>query len=147
MLITAGVLLLLAAIGLSVGSLLTPAATFLGVWLGWGIFALVAALGVLGAILIRPPMRGVSWGKVFSLEFAALLILGLLSISGGSSLVRADAGLDGGRLGWGIAYVLTRYLGAVGGYRGSQRTGTRIRGQQVLVSWARLERRLTERGG
>ncbi len=111
----AGILLLLAALGAAAGSLLTPAAAFLSTWLGWGIFVLIGGLLAFGTALIRPAGPPIAWGRVFAIEFAALMCLGLLSILGGSSLVRADAGLDGGRLGWGIAYLLTTYLGLVGG--------------------------------
>ncbi|HET6845673.1 MAG TPA: hypothetical protein VFH29_02505, partial [Anaerolineales bacterium] len=115
LLIAAAALLLLARLGLTGGSILTPVALFLSTWLGWGAFALFAAFAAIGAVLIRPPAGSAPWARIFALELAALMALGLLSIAGGSSLVRADAGLDGGRLGWGIAYALRTYLGFIGG--------------------------------
>ena len=39
--------------------------------------------------------------------------MGLFAVIGSDSLVRAEAGLDGGRLGWSIVYLLDRYAGAV----------------------------------
>ncbi len=115
LLAAAGILLLLAALGGAAGSLLTPARAFLSAWLGWGIFVLIGALVACGTVLIRPAGPPIAWGRVFALELAALFGLGLLSIFGGGSLVRADAGLDGGRLGWAIAYASTTYLGPIAG--------------------------------
>ena len=115
LLLAAALLSLLAEWGLTVGSLLTPASTFLSVWLGWGIYLLIAAAAFVGLTLIRRQAGRISVGRLVALEAASLLVLGLLSIVGGSSLVRADAGMDGGRLGWGIAYMFARYLGQVGG--------------------------------
>ena len=115
LLLAAALLSLLAEWGLTVGSLLTPASTFLSVWLGWGIYLLIAVAAFVGLTLIRRQAGRISVGRLVALEAASLLVLGLLSIVGGSSLVRADAGMDGGRLGWGIAYMFARYLGQVGG--------------------------------
>lgn len=115
LLIAIAALALLAQWGLTVGSVLTPLSAFLSVWLGWGTYLLAAGLFVAGILLIGRSVRGLKWGRVLALEAAALLGLGLLAILGGSSLVRADAGLDGGRLGWGVAYVATIYLGELGG--------------------------------
>ena len=72
LLIAAGVLVLLASFDMAGGSLLTPLTEFLSVWLGWGVFALVGALGASGAILIRPPAGRIAWGKIFCFEVAAL---------------------------------------------------------------------------
>ncbi|MGW8249138.1 MAG: DNA translocase FtsK, partial [Anaerolineales bacterium] len=40
--------------------------------------------------------------------------LGLLAVSGGTSLARSDAGLDGGRIGWGLSYLLGVVLSPFG---------------------------------
>jgi S-DNA-T family DNA segregation ATPase FtsK/SpoIIIE len=49
------------------------------------------------------------------LELASFLTLGLLAVFGGNSLIRAEAGADGGRLGWGIAHLFWRYGGKIWG--------------------------------
>lgn len=115
LLIVSALLSLLAKLGLTFGSLLTPLTTFLSVWLGWGTYFLIAVVTLTGVRLIRPRALGISWGRLFAGEAAALAALGLLSVAGGNSLVRADGGLDGGRLGWGIAYLAMQFLGPVGG--------------------------------
>ncbi len=50
-----------------------------------------------------PDERPVPWGRIIALELAAFAILGLLSITGGHQLTRANLGLDGGFIGWGLA--------------------------------------------
>ena len=114
-LVALALLSLLATWGLTAGGLITPASRFLGTWFGWGVYLLVGGAGFAGIAMIRRGRRHIRWGRLLMLEVAALLSLGLLALLGGSSLVRADAGMDGGRLGWGIAYLLTRSLGAIAG--------------------------------
>jgi DNA segregation ATPase FtsK/SpoIIIE, S-DNA-T family len=88
--------------------------------LGWGSWLVVVASGVIGLLLLRrttaPAGRitsdkeriqfSIPWGRVFALEAAAMLGLALLSIFGGISLERAEAGLDGGKIGWGLAELI-----------------------------------------
>lgn len=114
-LIALALMALLASWGVTTGALLTPVSTFLATWLGWGVYLLVGGTAYAGISLIRRGGRKITWARVLTLEIAALLSLGLLSVVGGNSLVRADAGMDGGRLGWGIAYLSSRWLGPVGG--------------------------------
>lgn len=95
------------------GILLTPWADFISTWFGWGSYLVLLAIGYGGLALIRRDSKQLSWGRLLSLELASLLTLGLLSVFGGNSLVRADAGQDGGRLGWGLAYLLGRYVGPI----------------------------------
>jgi S-DNA-T family DNA segregation ATPase FtsK/SpoIIIE len=115
LLIATGLVSLLAVWGLTSGAILTPASAVLTAWLGWGSFLLISALLYVGASLVRRQLERIPWGRVFALEVASLLALGILSALGGNSLVRADAGMDGGRLGWGIAYLAEQYLGVLGG--------------------------------
>jgi S-DNA-T family DNA segregation ATPase FtsK/SpoIIIE len=90
---------------------------FLRVWLGWGSLLMVIGLGILGLVLLRvrtsqvkpgedpfsSAIAQVRWRRVFALEMGALAILALLAVFGGYSLERAESGLDGGRIGWGLA--------------------------------------------
>jgi S-DNA-T family DNA segregation ATPase FtsK/SpoIIIE len=146
MLIVGSILALLAAWGLTAGSFLTPIHTFLVVWFGWGSYLLIGGAAVLGMLLIARQVRITRWSRLFAFETAALLSLGILSVLGGNSLVRADAGLDGGRLGWGIAYLGARYLGSVGSlvmlaalFLGFTAWGIGL--------WAALERRIMQIAG
>ena len=114
-LIALALMSLLSILNLTGGVLLTPWSTFLESWFGWGSYLLILAIVFGGLSLIRRDVRRLGWGRLLALEIASLLTLGLLSILGGNSLVRAEAGQDGGRLGWGISYLFGRIIGPVWG--------------------------------
>ena len=124
----AGVLLLalglmtlvgLAAPGLS-GGLLAGWANFLRHWLGWGSGWVVVGFVLVGlALMLYSPGRSaaVGWRRVYAIEAAAFFSLIALAVLGGMSLDRAERGLDGGRIGWALAYLiepLWRPLGVLG---------------------------------
>jgi len=96
---------LLGLLNLTQGSLVVPWVVALRRLFGWGAFLAVLALGVLGLTwLYRATGRSLiwRWGRVLALELAALAFCGLLSLLGGHSPLRADQGLDGGMVGWGL---------------------------------------------
>ena len=119
-------LLSLIAPGLAGGVLLTGWKNFLNQWFGVGSFLMVFALGVTGLLLLRRQTRSlpdqksglqpipsnmlsdnirsaVPWRRLFILEIGSFTFLALLAVIGGNSLERAEFGLDGGRIGWGLA--------------------------------------------
>ncbi len=102
----------------SQGFLLVWWVGFAEVWLGWGSVWLVIIAAALGIIAFRhrnlQGLRHVRWVRIFALEFAAFASLALLAVLGNTSLERADAGLDGGRIGWALAYILQQAVGAMG---------------------------------
>jgi S-DNA-T family DNA segregation ATPase FtsK/SpoIIIE len=114
-LIAMALMSLLALWSLTGGVLLTPWSSFLASWFGWGSYLLIFAMAFGGLALIRRDMSQLGWGRILTLEIASLLTLGLLSILGGNSLVRAESGQDGGRLGWGLSYLLGIIAGPVWG--------------------------------
>jgi DNA segregation ATPase FtsK/SpoIIIE, S-DNA-T family len=90
---------------------------FLRVWLGFGSLFVVlsgAALGLLMLLKKEGRFPRVSWGRVFALETAAFSALVLSSLTGGVSLERAEQGLDGGRIGWGLAELLRMAIESIG---------------------------------
>lgn len=95
------------------GALLSPWADFLALWFGWGAHLFIVAIGYAGIVLLR--RRGITfhWGRFFALELASFLTLGLLAALGGNSLLRAEAGMDGGRIGWGITRLFWHFAGAI----------------------------------
>jgi S-DNA-T family DNA segregation ATPase FtsK/SpoIIIE len=102
-------LTLLSLIGLTSGAWLTPWATWLRRWFGLGSVFLVLAFGIGGLFFIRRQGDAFSakdWVRVVWLEVSAFAVLALLSVIFGNSLERAEAGLDGGLVGWGIAEFL-----------------------------------------
>ncbi len=114
-------LLALALPELTRGVLLSWWAGFLWVWFGWGSLWIVLAIGATGLLILRQhyarPGRNrvkIPWGRVFALEAAALTSLAFLSALGGTSLARAEAGMDGGRIGWGLSYLLGMVLTPLG---------------------------------
>ncbi len=90
------------------GLILSPWADMLSLWLGWGAYLVVIAFGYIGFVTLRRGGTRLGWGRLFALELASLLTLGLLAAIGGGSLVRAEAGADGGRIGWGLVTLFWR---------------------------------------
>jgi DNA segregation ATPase FtsK/SpoIIIE, S-DNA-T family len=102
----------LAAWGWTDGFLLTPIATLLRVWFGWGALLVAFGIGYFGFTLLRRERAEVKWLRLISLELAAILTLGLFAILGGVDLFRAESGMDGGRLGWGLARLVWLSMGS-----------------------------------
>jgi S-DNA-T family DNA segregation ATPase FtsK/SpoIIIE len=94
------------------GGILSAWAGFIGRLFGWGSFWLVLSFLFAGTWLLIFKRRGgkVAWGRVFALEAAAFSSMALLAVFGGKSLERAEAGLDGGIVGWGLAVLVGRIL-------------------------------------
>jgi S-DNA-T family DNA segregation ATPase FtsK/SpoIIIE len=105
---------LLALFGWTEGDWLTPWVNFLGLWFGWGSYLAVISIGMLGILALRRSEEPLPWGRLFTLEFAAFLTLGLLTVLGGRDLQRAELGLDGGRLGWGLDQMLSKLISPLG---------------------------------
>jgi len=97
------------------GFLLTPLAAILRVWFGWGSLLILFGIGTLGYSLLQLEWTPVKWGRILSHQLAALLTLGLLAVFSGNDLFRAESGMDGGRLGWGLVRLLWQNLGAIPG--------------------------------
>jgi S-DNA-T family DNA segregation ATPase FtsK/SpoIIIE len=106
-------MILVALLGLTEGSLLNALSNLLWKNFGWGSFLIVGGAVIGGLLLIRrnPESTRVRWGRVIFLELAAFFALMALAILGGGSLERAEAGLDGGRVGWSLARLLSLVVG------------------------------------
>jgi hypothetical protein len=116
-------MLLLALIGLTEGVFLGAVADFLLIWLGLGSLFIVALILWGGVALVwreRPKVK-VGVTRVVAMELCAFLLLALLSYIGPwlaqlagdlrAPLERAEAGIDGGRVGWAIAELLDQLVG------------------------------------
>ena len=114
LLIAAALMSFLALRGYTQGALLTPWASLLSLWFGWGSYLIVIAISYAGLALLLQDKTFLGWGRVFALELAAFLTLGLLAAMGGNSLLRAETGADGGRIGWGLVTLFWR-AGSTGG--------------------------------
>ncbi len=105
-------------------------------WLGWGCVLMVVAGTIAGLLMLRKQSRWIKpapggavslasptvtegfqspirWMHFFTLEFGAFTGLALLAALGGTSLERAEAGMDGGRIGWGLAELLRVLLASI----------------------------------
>jgi S-DNA-T family DNA segregation ATPase FtsK/SpoIIIE len=110
-------LLALPAIPGFTGGLLAGWATILRGWLGFGSIFIVLIGGMAGLIMLRRrngEKLKIEWARAFSLEVAGFSFLILSAMFGGTSLDRAEVGLDGGRIGWGLAELLYLALRSIG---------------------------------
>ena len=115
LLIAAALMSFLALGGYTRGSLLTPWSDLLSLQFGWGAYLVALAIGYVGFALLRREGLAIGWGRLFALELAAFLTLGLLASLGGNSLLRAEAGADGGRIGWGLITLFSWQIGQLWG--------------------------------
>jgi DNA segregation ATPase FtsK/SpoIIIE, S-DNA-T family len=113
-LIAFAVITLLALGRLTGGVLLTPWTGMLSLWFGWGAYIVALAIGFSGFVILQHGAFSMGWGRIFALEIAAFLTISLFAASGGNSLLRAEAGMDGGRIGWGLVNLFWR-IGKPGG--------------------------------
>jgi len=90
----------------------------LRLWFGWGILWIILSLGLIGIWLLRrrtpENVSHQGWRRLLWMEGIAFGSLALISALGGLDLERAEAGLDGGRVGWGLATLLSVILGQIG---------------------------------
>ena len=114
-LVAAALMSILALGGYTRGTLLTPWSELLSLQFGWGAYLVAIAIGYVGFALLRRDNLAIGWGRLFALELAAFLTLGLLAALGGNSLLRAEAGADGGRIGWGLITLFSWQIGQVWG--------------------------------
>jgi hypothetical protein len=109
MLIAAALMTLLALGGYTQGLLLTPWAEWLYLWFGWGAYLVVIVMAYSGYAFLRRDTTPLPWGRIFALEIAACLTLGLLAAIHGDTLPNAQSGIHGGRIGWGMVTLLWRF--------------------------------------
>lgn len=114
-LLVACLLTLFALIGFTQGSFISPWGTVLKRWTGATSYLIAGAVGLLGmAALSRRsshPIR-LRLGQILAIEGLTFTIMALLAVLGGFSLDRADSGMDGGVIGWGLASLIFKLLPA-----------------------------------
>ncbi|MCP4139410.1 MAG: DNA translocase FtsK [Chloroflexi bacterium] len=101
---------LLALLGFTEGDFILFWIGKLSEWFGWGSYLVVASLGMIGLLLLRRSEEALPWGRIFALEAAAFLTLGLLTVIGGRSLDNVSIGYGGGKLGWGLDRILSEII-------------------------------------
>jgi S-DNA-T family DNA segregation ATPase FtsK/SpoIIIE len=107
-LLLVGVLVGFGLAGWTRGSLIDPLSSLVRQGFGWGSWLLIlAALAGGGFAIIyqhRPAWR-IPFGRILALEGAVLTIFPLLTLLGDGTLAHAQAGVDGGWVGWGLVEV------------------------------------------
>jgi len=113
---------------LSGGFLITLWRTKLREAFGYGAVLVAIATGAAGVLMLRlryhqlrpttDPRAGttfnIRWERIIALEMASFSALALLAVLGGRDVSRAELGLDGGFIGWGLAELVTLVLGRLG---------------------------------
>jgi S-DNA-T family DNA segregation ATPase FtsK/SpoIIIE len=107
LLVALALMSLLAVWGVTNGLLLTPWAALLKTFFGWGSYLIIFGLAAGGFFLLRRNAKLFGLGRILALEIASLLTLGLLAAIGGDDLDRAQLGMDGGYVGWGLSHFFT----------------------------------------
>ncbi len=110
-------LLALPAIPGLTSGLLAVWGALLRLWFGFGTVFIALAGGIIGLLMLRQrnaEAPKINWSRVLALELAAFSFMVLAALIGGTSLDRAETGLDGGRIGWGLAELLDLALGSIG---------------------------------
>lgn len=97
-----------------------PQGILLGWWVslvsrgtGWGWPLLVVGIALLGLVFLRRRFHSAApfpLGRILALEGMAFALLTLLAIFGGLSLEQAEAGMDGGVIGWALAVMLNDWI-------------------------------------
>ena len=115
-LIAVALVLLLALLGATRGSLAVTLAAGLKRWLGWSAW-LVPVVLILGAVYVIRYRTGTAgpivWRTVIAVEAVLAGLLGLLGLISGPDLPAAEAGGWGGLIGWGIAKILLDAIGVI----------------------------------
>ena len=117
-LITIAVVTLVGLINPDQGVFMKIGVELLKNWLGWGggwvVTLLIGGCGSLVLLRKFSPFGRFNLGKVLAIEAWFFTVLALLSMFGGMSgenpLERAEKGLDGGKIGWGLAEGINRFL-------------------------------------
>ncbi|HSM24700.1 MAG TPA: DNA translocase FtsK [Anaerolineaceae bacterium] len=95
------------------GSLISSWVHLLTQWFGWGSYFFVLAFVLLGVWSFRKRVQGeirLPLSKILIFELGFFALISFFSVYGGMDLQRAEMGLDGGFIGWGLANLFLRFL-------------------------------------
>lgn len=113
LLLVLGLLTLLVLLGLTSGSFISPFGYWLKRWLGVASYPLAVITTIAGVSLLRSnpaQNRRFPLERILAWEGLIFTTMAFLALLGGASVERAEAGLDGGVIGWGLAYLLGHFL-------------------------------------
>ena len=104
-------LTLFGLIGWTAGSLISNWINLLTQWFGWGSYCFVIVFAAIGFWSFRKRVFGdiqFPLSRVLAFELCFFVLIALLSIYGGMDLQRAESGMDGGFIGWGLANLFSK---------------------------------------
>ena len=107
------VLTLFGLIGWTAGSLIINWVNLITQWFGWGSYCFVIVFAAIGFWSFRRRIFGdirFPLSRVLAFELCFFNAISLLSIYGGMDLQRAESGMDGGFIGWGLANLFSKIL-------------------------------------
>lgn len=108
-----GLLTFLGLLKFTEGVFIKPWGDLLFTWLGWGSYVTALLLVLVGVVILRrnagkkTPLK---LGHILAIEGLFFCALAITSIAAGADITRAQEGLDGGRIGWGLGSLITRLL-------------------------------------
>ncbi|HIE25582.1 MAG TPA: DUF87 domain-containing protein, partial [Anaerolineales bacterium] len=119
---------------------------WLEIWFGWGKYLVIISMGMIGVWMLRRTEESLPWGRIFILEAAVFLMLGLMTVISGRSLENVAIGYGGGRLGWGLDQILSELITPLGSVLFFL-FGTFFAIMTGFDLWIRLEKWLLRIGG
>ncbi len=117
LLLMVAVLSLLGLLQFTSGGVIDPIVNGLRRWFGLGAFLFPLVVALIATHLLRRRLGdhvAIPWTRVISVEIMLFALLGILSAMDGLDLPRAEAGMGGGIVGWGISTTLAEVLGRAG---------------------------------
>ncbi len=100
------------------GGLLLLWGELLRKWMGWGDFWMALGLSYVGVWMLSHQAKLISvrsfLRNIIFLEIAAFSSLTFITILNGQTLERVEAGMDGGRIGWGLSELLLHFSNPLG---------------------------------
>lgn len=106
-------LTLVGLLGLTKGVFISPWTSLVKRSFGQGGFLFAVLLGVSGCLILwkrSEETPRIEWGRILALKGVGFVLVALLSIAGGHLIERAEAGLDGGVIGWALVSVVQTIL-------------------------------------
>ncbi len=104
---------LLGFFNITQGTLLNIWLNTLSAWFGWGKFIIPLTFLFISIAILRrrsDHQHIIRLDRILVLEAVIFCLLSIFSIMGGMSLERAENGLDGGIIGWGLSNLLSSFL-------------------------------------
>lgn len=95
------------------GTLISSWIKLITQWFGWGSYFFVIAFLALGVWSFRKRVVGnieLPLSKILTFELGFFALIAFLAVYGGMNLERAENGLDGGFIGWGLSNLFLRFI-------------------------------------